>query len=101
MGLLGTNIPTILSDKLYLAAPQEMLAQIQATDPAVHTLLLVCHNPGAHALLGMLVDSYADEADADRMMLKFPTAACAVMSLGTKAWHDVAAHSAHLEKLRY
>ena len=45
---VAANVPTILSDKLYLATTAEMLAQIQATDDAMGTLLLLGHNPGAH-----------------------------------------------------
>ena len=59
LAVLGNNIPTILNDKLYLATTNEMLTQIQATDDALKTLMLVCHNPGAHALLGLLVDDCA------------------------------------------
>jgi phosphohistidine phosphatase len=96
-----TNIPTILSDKLYLASTTEMLTQIHATDDAVSSLLMVCHNPGAHGLLAQLVGEYADEADADKLLLKFPTSACAVMDFNVSTWRDVGAHSGRLVSLRY
>ncbi|MES2984442.1 MAG: histidine phosphatase family protein [Pseudomonadota bacterium] len=98
---VGKNVPTILSDKLYLATTGEMLAQIQATDDAVTQLMVIGHNPGIHALLALLVRDYADEDDADRMIMKFPTAACAVLRFDASRWQDVAAAGALLERLRY
>lgn len=101
LGLVAPNVPTILSDKLYLASVGEMLAQVQAADDAVETLLLVCHNPGAHGLLAQLVGDYANEADADKLLLKFPTSACAVMDFNVNSWRNVAAHGGRLVSLRY
>ena len=101
LAALGRNIPTILSDKLYLASTNDMLAQIQATDDAVSTLMLVGHNPGAHGLAAALVNDYANDADADKLMLKFPTAACAVMQFDAASWKDVMPETATLQTLRY
>ena len=101
LGLVAPNTPTILSDKLYLASVGEMLAQVQGTDDAIETLLLVCHNPGAHGLLALLVGDYASDADADKLLLKFPTSACAVMEFNTASWREMAAHGARLVSLRY
>lgn len=99
--IIAPSVATILSDRLYLATVGDLLAQVQATDDAVHTLLLVCHNPGAHGLLAMLVDSCATPADADRMLLKFPTSACAVMTFNTPRWRAVAPRTGRLDLLRY
>lgn len=101
LAALGETIPTILSDKLYLASAGDMLAAIQSTDDAVTTLMLVCHNPGAHALLAQLVGEYANEADADKLLLKFPTSACGVMTLPVASWRDVLPESGRLMQLRY
>lgn len=98
---LGRNIPTILSDKLYLASPGEMLAQVQGSDDAVETLMLIGHNPGAHALLALLVGRYTNDADADKVLLKFPTSACAVLTFDVAHWKDVAPQSGSLTHLRY
>ncbi len=95
------QVATILSDKLYLATTAEMLTQIQDTDDGMHTVMMLCHNPGAHALLGLLVGSYANESDIDRMLLKFPTSACAVLSFALPHWKDMLPDTGHLEKLRY
>jgi phosphohistidine phosphatase len=101
LAALGRNIPTILSDKLYLASTNDMLAQIQATDDEVSTLMLVGHNPGAHGLAAALVSDYAHDDDADKLMLKFPTAACAVMHFDVASWKDVLPETATLATLRY
>ena len=96
LAALGKNIPTLLSDKLYLATTTDMLAQIQATDDAVETLMVVAHNPGCHALAALLVGSYANEADGDRLLLKFPTSGCAVMAFAVRRWKDVVGESGRL-----
>jgi phosphohistidine phosphatase len=95
------NTPTILSEKLYLAAPGELLAMLQSADDAITDLMLIGHNPGLHTILALLVGDYADEADADRLILKFPTSACAVLRVDIAQWRDLAPHSATLELLRY
>lgn len=101
LAALGNNIPTILSDKLYLATTNEMLAQIQAIEDAVHTLAMVCHNPGAHALMALLVDACANPEDEQRMLLKFPTSACAVIDFEVPNWREVLPETGLLTKLRY
>jgi len=78
-----------------------MLSLTQGTDDAIETLLLVCHNPGAHGLLALLVGEYANEADADKLLLKFPTSACAVMDFNVSHWREVASGGARLLRLRY
>lgn len=101
LGIVAPNVATILSDRLYLASVGEMLALAQSTDDANETLLMVCHNPGAHGLLAHLVGEYANEADADKLLLKFPTSACAVMDFNVSSWRDIAEHGGRLVALRY
>lgn len=100
LAALGRNIPTILSDRLYLASTNEMLAQVQATDDTISTLLLVGHNPGAHGLAAALVNEYAHDEDETTLLMKFPTAACAVMQFASASWKDVLPETATLETLR-
>ena len=98
---LGKTIPTQLSDKMYLASVGELLSQIHQCDDAVACVMLIAHNPGLHGLLAMLVGDYADEADADKVMLKFPTAACAVLDVEAAHWRDIAPQTARLALLRH
>lgn len=101
LAALYPAIPTILSDKLYLASAGELLAALQGSDDAVTDLMLIGHNPGLHVILAQLVGDYANDADADRLILKFPTAACAVLSINLDHWQNLAPQSARLELLRY
>ncbi len=98
---LGKTLPTQLSDKIYLANAGELLAQIQACDDAVASVMVIAHNPGLHGLLALLVGDYANDADADKVMLKFPTSACAVLEFEVGSWSDVAPQGATLRVLRY
>lgn len=95
------NLPTLLRDKLYLASANDMLAQIRNCDDAVTTLAVVGHNPGVHGLLALLVSDYAHDADAERVAMKFPTAACAILTLDLASWADLEQQTARLEQLRW
>lgn len=101
LAALGSNIPTILRDKLYLASAGELLAQVQSADDAAETVVVVAHNPGLHGLLGMLVETYAQEADAERVVMKFPTAACAILTFPVTSWQEIAPQMGRLEALRW
>ncbi len=89
------------SDKLYLASAADILAQIQAVDDAATTLMVVGHNPGLHVLLAQLTEHYTHAEDEQRVTMKFPTAACAMLRMEADSWADVAAHSPTLEHLRW
>ena len=95
------NWPTILRDKLYLASAGELLAQIHSADDAVCDLMLIAHNPGMHGLLALLAGEYAHERDAERVTMKFPTSACAMLTTDTAHWRDIGPHSMRLELLRW
>lgn len=97
LAALGDNVPTVLRDKMYLASAQALLQQLQNADDAVETLLLVGHNPGMHELLDLLVEEYANERDAARVIAGFPTAGCALLQVDAPQWKDVVPQSARLE----
>jgi len=98
---LGKNLVTNFSDKLYLASAGDLLAQIHAAEDAVANLMVLAHNPGLHGLLALLVGEYVHEEDADRVMLKFPTSACAVLTFEAENWVALAPQEAKLQVLRY
>jgi phosphohistidine phosphatase len=94
---LGVTIPTILSERLYLASAADMLIQLQQTDDAVQHIMIIGHNPGMHELVVRLMDDGKDEKDIKRLALKFPTCACARLSLPLAAWKDLEWNRALLE----
>ena len=95
------NLPTILRDKLYLAPPGELLREIQTADDAVETLMLIAHNPGLHGLLALLAGEYEHASDEQRVTMKFPTSACAVLTTDAARWREITPHSMKLEVLRW
>ena len=101
-GGLGAAPPVSFERGVYESAAAGLLALIRETPAAVRTLLVIGHNPTIEDLALMLAAGGAGSApDAaatgalDRMRVKFPTAAIAVLeSAGT--WADLAAGQARL-----
>ena len=90
-----TGEPEIQFEKsLYLAAPDKMLATLQALPPRYAHVMLVGHNPGMHMLALVLAGSGAPQALA-ALGAKFPTAALAVLDFDG-GWDAVAPGSGHL-----
>jgi len=81
---LPAEVPVLTEDRLYLAGPDELLARLREIDDGVPGVLLIGHNPGIHALaVGLL-------PPADRVKIPtFPTAALAVLDLGTRRWAEL------------
>ena len=96
----ATNTPAILTDKAYLASAGELLALLQQTDDAVKHVALVAHNPGLHQLAATLAGSYAQPDDEEKLMLKFPTSACAIFTVTLAHWQDLTLQASVLEKLQ-
>ncbi len=91
----------ILEAKAYLASAGELLSLLQQTDDAVSHVALIAHNPGLHQLAATLAESVANPTDEDKLLLKFPTCACAQFSLTLDRWADLVLHSARLDQLRF
>lgn len=86
LAALGSQLPTVLSDKLYLASPAELLGQIRQVDDQVNTLMVIAHNPGLQALAIQLVTEDTGTHGAGMLLLKFPTSGCVVMNLLAPRW---------------
>jgi phosphohistidine phosphatase len=67
------------TEKLYLAEPETYIELARRMDDSVASLLLVGHNPGIEALIGLL--SGHDE--------RMPTAALACLRLPISRWRDL------------
>lgn len=73
------NVPVLLDETLYLAAPQTLESVLSSDTPA-GTVILIGHNPGLHELACLLArrgppgDAYAH----GRLFEKFPTGCAAL-----------------------
>jgi phosphohistidine phosphatase len=99
---LEATPPVTFDRRVYEAPAAGLLALIRRTPAAVGTLLLIGHNPATEELALMLAAVPSGGAaipqpdDAlQRMRVKFPTAAIAVLELGG-TWPALARGRAHL-----
>ncbi|MFI8950456.1 SixA phosphatase family protein [Streptomyces sp. NPDC053750] len=77
----GTPPPVRYDARLYAAAVPDLLEVVREAPAQVGTLLLVGHNPGLEELVLELAGDALDDA-LDRVRVKYPTSAVAVL-----AWH--------------
>jgi phosphohistidine phosphatase len=87
--------PVRYEPRLYAADVPELLEVVGETPAEVGTLLLVGHNPGLQELVLELAGG--EEGDAlERVRVKFPTSAIAVLDWYGPAWRDLAPGGARL-----
>ncbi|OIJ66915.1 SixA phosphatase family protein [Streptomyces mangrovisoli] len=91
----GTPPPVRHEPRLYDADADEILDVVREVPGEVGTLLLVGHNPG---LADLVLDLAGDGLDdtLDRVRLKFPTSAVAVLAWHGVGWHALAPGTALL-----
>jgi Phosphohistidine phosphatase SixA len=94
---LKAEIPVEYSERLYLAAPAQILRLLHQLPETTESALLIGHNPGFHALALQLLGSGDGEARA-QLQAKFPTAALAVIDFEIERWGDLAAGKGKLER---
>lgn len=82
---------------IYEASPNRLLDVVRSTDVAVHSLMLVGHNPGLQQLALALVGA-GDKDAIHRLGEKFPTAALAVLDFTLDRWPDLHAGTGTLER---
>ena len=74
--------PVRYIDRLYGATPGGVIDEINGVDDAVGTLLVIGHEPAMGAVtLGLAGADGTNLAMADRVSMKFPTSAIAVLQL--------------------
>jgi phosphohistidine phosphatase len=73
-------------ERLYLAAPDTLLALARETDEAAGRLLLVAHNPGLEELVLRLSKTGALRSEAAR---KYPTATLAELTFEAASWRQL------------
>ncbi len=101
----GDSVKIEFDDKLYHAAPMDLLGRLQCLGN-VGAVLLIGHNPGlGHLALGLTEGRSGEAAEnvpgkllLDRMAIKFPTAALAVLEAEIETWRDLKAGGALLRQ---
>jgi phosphohistidine phosphatase len=85
-----------LVDDLYGAEPEDVLSLLRALPDETASVMVVGHNPTAHALaMGLIAKS--DKKGYDLAVRRsFPTCALGVYRFEVESWHDVGAHTAKL-----
>ncbi len=94
---LGAH-PAVFDERVYGATSAELLALARRTPAGVRTLLIVGHDPAMHELTLDLACPPPDDKSRDaldRVQIKFPTAAIAVLEF-TGAWSKLGPGQARL-----
>jgi len=103
---LKATPPVRFEDRVYEASAAQLLGLVHGAPPAAKTLLVVGHAPGIPDLALMLAgavppaagdagDGAGPAADFERMTVKFPTAAIAVLEF-TGTWRRLGPGTARL-----
>jgi phosphohistidine phosphatase len=95
---LGAEPPVSYEPRLYGATGGELADLIRQAPAGTATLLVVGHNPGIEDLALMLAaagDGESAPGALERVSVKFPTAAVAVLEFDT-GWPELSAGSARL-----
>jgi phosphohistidine phosphatase len=92
----GIGADAHFEDDLYDTAPGTVIRLVNGTDDGVETLLVVGHEPTMSTLaLGLSDPDVSDAEAAERISLKFPTSAIAVLRT-SQPWHRLELHTAML-----
>jgi phosphohistidine phosphatase len=86
---------TVYEDRLYEAAPGQLIEVLQEVPEDVRTVLLVGHNPGVQGLTEVLAGGFEADTLTRLRSTGFPTAAVAVLTLDGP-WKALEPGAAHL-----
>jgi phosphohistidine phosphatase len=86
-----------VEDRVYDVTAATLLDVVRKTEDAVHSLLIVGHNPGLHDLAGLLIASGDVEA-RERLHEKFPTAGLAVIDFAYDDWQKLHRQAGRLDR---
>lgn len=90
-------VPADEDERIYEAAPEDILAAIADADDAARALLVVGHNPGIHELAMQLIAT-GDIEHRERLGEGFPTAGLAVIDFAVDAWRKLHRQGGRLER---
>ncbi|MFJ4688466.1 SixA phosphatase family protein [Streptomyces sp. NPDC088789] len=91
----GTPPPVHHDPRVYTADVTDLLAVVRTTRTEVETLLLIGHNPALEELVLTLAGDALDDT-LERVRLKFPTSAIAVLTWYGPTWDALAPGTALL-----
>ena len=85
------------AERVYDATPHDILAVIKDTPVAVHTLLVIGHNPGLHEFALMLIAS-GDIDARERLREKLPTSGLIIIDFAFDNWSKLHPQCGRLER---
>ncbi|MDO0931351.1 histidine phosphatase family protein [Streptomyces sp. DG2A-72] len=94
----GTPPPVRHDPRLYAADVPDLLSVVHDVSAEVETLLLIGHNPGLEELVLALAGDSLDDA-LERVRVKFPTSAIAVLAWYGTSWRGLAPGGALLTSM--
>lgn len=98
LGKTVTETPSAkFDDRIYEAAPIDILAAIADAPAEAETVLVVGHNPGLQSLALMLAGEGSGKARG-ALAEKFPTAGLAVLEFDIPGWKQLLPGSGRLER---
>lgn len=83
----GGAVATVQDERIYLAAPETLLALVRAADEGAQSLLVAGHHPGL-ALLALRFGRAGGLHDL--IAAKYPTGALAEIGFDVEHWRDIA-----------
>lgn len=99
--LLAAGLPqkpaAEFSERLYAAEPDAILELVRTTPRAIHSLLVIGHNPGLQQAALLLIAS-GDVDTRERLHEKLPTAALVVIDIAADDWRKVHPHGGRLDR---
>jgi phosphohistidine phosphatase len=93
----GLALTVVIEPRIYLAEPRALLALVRAAPEEVGRLMLVGHDPGLPRLAIALTRGQQD-ALTERLKVKFPTGALAVLGCDVRSWRGVKAGACRLQE---
>ncbi|WP_328368772.1 histidine phosphatase family protein [Streptomyces sp. NBC_00445] len=94
----GTPPPVNHDPRLYAADVPDLLSVVHNVSAEVETLLLIGHNPGLEELVLALAGDSLDDA-LERVRVKFPTSAIAILAWYGTSWRGLAPGGALLTSM--
>jgi phosphohistidine phosphatase len=84
----GSDVALEVSDGLYRASTRDVVEELASVDGARHSVMVVGHNPTAHALCFELLSSSDSDGFAVLEETGFPTCALAVFAVPWRRWAE-------------